>query len=206
MRGTNDLNTDKGEVGGSSPPRPTIHSKYVAILTFSLRGACSEKAICQKLAKSSHRLTLPSIRVGECGFRSFWTIRAAGAIDSRVSSMRLQCTHGYSPSHFQLSVIAEAHCPDTRAQCKSFGSRLSRTAHSGSGKTPGGRPSKPGPVSRSIGTTWQPVHRRDSLSTGHSSAGSGHGRNFAYHNAGGSKELDGCRMARNRSESSIPCN
>src|SRR6266852_6894296 len=81
-----------------------------------------------------------------------------------------------------------------------------RTAHSGSGKTPGGRPSKPGPVSRSIGTTLQPVHRRDSLSTGHSSAGSGHGRNFAYHNAGGSKELDGCRMARNRSESSIPCN
>src|SRR5882724_3415517 len=48
-----------------------------------------------------------------------------------------------------------------------------RTAHGGSGKTPGGRPSKPGPVSRSIGTTWQPVHRRDSLSTGHSSAGSG---------------------------------
>jgi hypothetical protein len=29
---------------------------------------------------------------------------------------------------------------------------------------------------------------------------------FAYHNSGGSKELDGCRMARNRSESSIPCN
>jgi hypothetical protein len=37
-------------------------------------------------------------------------------------------------------------------------------------------------------------------------SGSGHGRNFAYHNAGGSKELDLCRMARNRSESSIPCN
>jgi hypothetical protein len=37
-----------------------------------------------------------------------------------------------------------------------------RTAHSGSGKTPSGRPSKPGPVSRSIGTTRQPVHRRDS--------------------------------------------
>src|SRR6266581_1815285 len=112
-----DLNTDKGEVGGSSPPRPTIQSTYVSG-------------------------------------------RAAAE----------------------------------------------RTAHSGSGKTPGGKPSKPGPVSRSIGTTWQPVHRRDSLSTGHSSAGSGHGRNFAYHKAGGSKELDGCRMARNRSESSIPCN
>jgi hypothetical protein len=29
---------------------------------------------------------------------------------------------------------------------------------------------------------------------------------FAYHSSGGSKELDGCRMARTRSESSIPCN
>src|ERR1700730_62840 len=27
---------------------------------------------------------------------------------------------------------------------------------------------------------------------------------LAYHSSGGSKELDGCRMARNRSESSIP--
>jgi hypothetical protein len=45
-----------------------------------------------------------------------------------------------------------------------------------------------------------------SLSTGHSSAGSGTDGIFAYHNSGGSKELDGCRMARNRSESSIPCN
>jgi hypothetical protein len=31
---TNGLNTDKGEVGGSSPPRPTInHHKYAIILT-----------------------------------------------------------------------------------------------------------------------------------------------------------------------------
>jgi hypothetical protein len=29
---------------------------------------------------------------------------------------------------------------------------------------------------------------------------------FAYHSSGGSKELDGCHMARTRSESSIPCN
>jgi hypothetical protein len=72
---------DKGEVGGSSPPRPTIQiSKYAAILTFPLPGACSEKAVCQKFAKSSSRLTLPSIRVGECGFRSFWTIRATGTV------------------------------------------------------------------------------------------------------------------------------
>jgi hypothetical protein len=34
-RGTYDLNTDKGEVGGSSPPRPTIQTnKYAAIRTF----------------------------------------------------------------------------------------------------------------------------------------------------------------------------
>src|SRR5882762_5742914 len=38
--GTNDLNPDKGEVGGSSPPRPLTHtSKYAAILTFPLIGA-----------------------------------------------------------------------------------------------------------------------------------------------------------------------
>jgi len=66
-----------------------------------------------------------------------------------------------------------------------------RTAHSGSGKTPGGRPSNQARYLDQLGTTWQPLHRRDSLSTGHSSAGSGHGRNFAYHNADGSKELDG---------------
>jgi hypothetical protein len=37
---TYDRNTDKGEVGGSSPPRPTIQftNKYAAILTFPLFG------------------------------------------------------------------------------------------------------------------------------------------------------------------------
>src|SRR5713101_9097153 len=44
---------DKGEVGGSSPPRPTIQivSEYAAILTFPLFGALSLKTnlptICQ---------------------------------------------------------------------------------------------------------------------------------------------------------------
>jgi hypothetical protein len=44
---------DKGEVGGSSPPRPTIKiaSKYAAILTFPLPGNISQKTnlptICQ---------------------------------------------------------------------------------------------------------------------------------------------------------------
>ena len=43
--GNNDLNTDKGEVGGSSPPRPTIQitSKYAAILTFPLFGDLPQK-------------------------------------------------------------------------------------------------------------------------------------------------------------------
>src|SRR6267143_1408063 len=51
---TSDLNTDKGEVGGSSPPRPTIQitSKYAAILTFPLIGTFHQKTvlpnICQK--------------------------------------------------------------------------------------------------------------------------------------------------------------
>src|SRR5258707_15465589 len=44
---------DKGEVGGSSPPRPTIKitSKYAAILAFPLLGNTSQKTnlptICQ---------------------------------------------------------------------------------------------------------------------------------------------------------------
>jgi hypothetical protein len=45
--------SDKGEVGGSSPPRPTIQitSKYAAILTFRLSGNIRQKTnlptICQ---------------------------------------------------------------------------------------------------------------------------------------------------------------
>src|ERR1700674_2875332 len=58
-RGTYDLNTDKGEVSGSSPPRPTIQitSKYAAILTFPLFGDLPHKTvlstICQLLEQPS---------------------------------------------------------------------------------------------------------------------------------------------------------
>jgi hypothetical protein len=47
--GTYDLNTDKGEVGGSSPPRPTVQitSKYASILTFPLFGLSLKKPFCQ---------------------------------------------------------------------------------------------------------------------------------------------------------------
>src|SRR5258706_12875599 len=60
--GPYDLNTDKGEVGGSSPPRPTIQitSKYAAILTFPLIGALPQKTVlspvCQLHCLSTSRL------------------------------------------------------------------------------------------------------------------------------------------------------
>jgi hypothetical protein len=46
---------DKGEVGGSSPPRPTIQitNKYEAILTFPLSGNLYHKPICQLFANFS---------------------------------------------------------------------------------------------------------------------------------------------------------
>jgi hypothetical protein len=48
--GTNDLNTDKGEVGGSSPPRPTIHQSPV--LTFLLSADLLQNPFCQLLEQS----------------------------------------------------------------------------------------------------------------------------------------------------------
>src|SRR5260370_31548676 len=50
---SNDLNTDKGEVGGSSPPRPTIQiaSKYEAILTFPLSGDLPQKTVLSTICQ-----------------------------------------------------------------------------------------------------------------------------------------------------------
>ena len=48
-RGTNDRNPDKGEVGGLSPPRPTMNyqnSIYAVIFTFIL-SEVPHKASCQ---------------------------------------------------------------------------------------------------------------------------------------------------------------
>src|SRR5882762_4843486 len=44
---------DKGEVGGSSPPRPTIQitSNYAAILTFPLFGDLAQKTILPKICQ-----------------------------------------------------------------------------------------------------------------------------------------------------------
>ena len=48
---------DKGEVGGSSPPRPTIKiiNKYAAIHVFPSKGELSSKTILPKFAKTSRR-------------------------------------------------------------------------------------------------------------------------------------------------------
>ncbi len=50
---TNDLNPDKGEVGGSSPPRPTIQitSKYPAILTFPLSKGLPQKIVLSTICQ-----------------------------------------------------------------------------------------------------------------------------------------------------------
>jgi hypothetical protein len=70
-RGTYDLNTDKGEVGGSSPPRPTIQvtNKYAAILTFPLFGDLPLETdlptICQLLEQpNNHTAGLPATVIG----------------------------------------------------------------------------------------------------------------------------------------------
>src|SRR6516164_6225866 len=49
-RGTNDRNTDKGEVGGSSPPRPTINPQCL----------CGDSHFC-RLAHYPSRSHLPTI-------------------------------------------------------------------------------------------------------------------------------------------------
>jgi hypothetical protein len=53
---TNGLNTDKGEVGGSSPPRPTIKIagvayKYKAILTFRFLTPSPKKRFAKNFPK-----------------------------------------------------------------------------------------------------------------------------------------------------------
>ncbi len=47
-------NSDKGEVGGSSPPRPTIKiiNKYAAIHVFPSKGELSSKTILPKICQN----------------------------------------------------------------------------------------------------------------------------------------------------------
>src|ERR1700730_16788838 len=81
-RGGGDLNTDKGEVGGSSPPRPTIQitSKYAVILTFPLFGDLPQKTVlstvCQlyDLPDGSTLMRVKTVRV-KAELASIWLCR-----------------------------------------------------------------------------------------------------------------------------------
>src|SRR5256885_4345939 len=55
--------SDKGEVGGSSPPRPTIQitNKYAAILAFSISRNIARKAFCQRFVNFRNRHTAPDV-------------------------------------------------------------------------------------------------------------------------------------------------
>jgi hypothetical protein len=57
---------------------------------FSPSLSLLQKSDLPKSAESSSRLSLLSIRVGERGFRSFWTIRATGTIDSRMGYFKFK--------------------------------------------------------------------------------------------------------------------
>ena len=54
---------DKGEIGGSSPPRPTIQitNKYKAILTLPFQGTCHQKTILPKICQKFEEATDPVI-------------------------------------------------------------------------------------------------------------------------------------------------
>jgi hypothetical protein len=73
--GTNDLILIKARsVVQVHPGPPSNHiNKYAATFTFPGPGISSQKAICQKFAKSSVRLTLPAFRGVEWAFRSLRT-------------------------------------------------------------------------------------------------------------------------------------
>ncbi len=71
-----------GEVGGSSPPRPTIQiaSKYAAILTFPLSGISLKKPICQ-----------PFVNFTICGMAPQSGRHRLGYVESAALSRRRTC-------------------------------------------------------------------------------------------------------------------
>src|ERR1700676_5398747 len=49
-RGTYDLNTEKGEVGGSSPPRPTIQTNIPSLPVDSAKGQCRRPHVSNRVS------------------------------------------------------------------------------------------------------------------------------------------------------------
>jgi hypothetical protein len=90
-RRTNDLNTDKGEVGGSSPPRPTIQiiSKYAAILTFPLFGDLPQKTVLSTVCQlydwpdGSTLRGVKTLRVKAEQLASIWLCRECRPVRSK---------------------------------------------------------------------------------------------------------------------------
>jgi hypothetical protein len=74
---------DKGEVGGSSPPRPTIQitSKYAAILTFPLFGDLPQKTVLSTVCQlydwpdGSTLRSVKTLRVKAEQLASIWLCR-----------------------------------------------------------------------------------------------------------------------------------
>ena len=85
------MTTDKGEVGGSSPPRPTIHiiSKYAVILTFPLFGDLPQKTVLSTVCQlydwpdGSILRGVKTLRVKAEQLASIWRCRECPLVRSK---------------------------------------------------------------------------------------------------------------------------
>ena len=82
---------DKGEVGGSSPPRPTIQiiNKYAAILTFPLFGDLTQKTVLSTVCQlydwpdASTLRGVKTLRVKAEQLASIWLCRECRPVRSK---------------------------------------------------------------------------------------------------------------------------
>jgi hypothetical protein len=115
---TNDLNTDKGEVGGSSPPRPTINPQYLCgYFEFCRPSHSSSKSCLPKICQNSGQAHPDARKI----FRAFFV--AAGVKRKTIElSVRSLCTTarstdpevGYKPkSPLKLEYIRQENGTST---------------------------------------------------------------------------------------------
>jgi hypothetical protein len=93
---TNDLNPDKGEVGGSSPPRPTVKitNEYGRFSLFPFPWISLKKPICQPFVNFSNR-RMPS-NWGRCEAKGpLWrSLRGLGPPTVDNDAIPLLIEHG----------------------------------------------------------------------------------------------------------------